>query len=118
MTEVNFDELIKKFNKNKKDLPKRYKYKFEINRKKNDYLSLDIKYLKNNIIVFGLNFTIDKLTNNHRIIETPVYFDVTPNNQKQYFVGDSKEDKFTLKKCEKYFMTFIYSSIKFAWEDF
>jgi hypothetical protein len=116
MTEVNFDELIKKFNKNKKDLPKRYKYKFEINRKKNDYLSLDIKYLKKNTTVFGLNFTIDNLTNNHRIIESPVYFEII-NKQKHYFPGDGKQHNFNLKNYEKFFINFIYLSIKFAWED-
>ena len=55
-------------------------------------------------------------TNNHRIIESPVYFEII-NKQKHYFPGDGKQHNFNLKNYEKFFINFIYLSIKFAWED-
>ena len=36
---LSFNELINKFNKNKKYLSKKYKYKFKISKDKNDVLS-------------------------------------------------------------------------------
>ena len=118
---LSFNELINKFNKNKKYLSKKYKYKFKISKDKNDLLSLGIHYIrkieKYNFTVFELVFSIDKITNKHKIIEIPIYYGKTPNNQIDRVVGDIKESKFNIKKYEKYFEIFLYLSIKYSWDN-
>ena len=106
MEKRELDLFIDKFKKIKKNLPKKYKYQLTIDREKNKYLSLTIHLKTKEVVIYSLDFTIDEITNKHRITESPVYYEMV-NGNKHYRVGDGWEHKFKLSVSKKYFEKFM-----------